>query len=87
MLSNRIARVHHNRVPKIGAIVVVHVDDRRCGGSPAIGHRFRRFQVESYPGFRQDKHAPFSDGHLVNIRALDSEWRTTVAAHWCEELE
>src|SRR5262249_2598289 len=90
MLTKRIAKVHHNKVPDVGAIWICHVDDRhtswRYGFASPCARRYRKFRVESYPGFRADKCAPFSDGHLVNIKALDNGWQTLVAAHWLEVI-
>lgn len=86
MLTNRIARVHHTKVPPIGAVVIVHVDDRWLRHDPTP-RRYRKFKVVSYPGFSGDRWAPFSQGHLVHIEALDRIERLTMAAHWLEVIE
>ena len=86
MLTPTIANVHHNRVPKIGAVVICHVDDRHTEYS-SEKRRYRKFEVESYPGFGLGVLAPFTNGHLVNLVALDNGWHTTVAAQWLEEVQ
>lgn len=83
MLTTRLARVHHNRVPHIGAIVEAHVDREL-----QPGHRWRKFRVVSYPGFplRLLPYTPYANGHLVNLEALDNGWEVAVACHWLEDI-
>lgn len=82
MLTDVIARVHHNKVPRLGEIVEV-----RCH-ELAPSARYRKFRVVSYPGFEVRRFmAPFTNGHLVNLEALDNQWPVTVACHLLHVLE
>jgi hypothetical protein len=83
VLTNRLAKVHHNKVPLIGAIVEAHVDREL-----QPGHRWRQFRVVSYPGFplRLLPYTPYANGHLVNLEALDNGWKVRVACHYLEDI-
>lgn len=75
-----IGNVHRSKLPASGAVVVVKLHPLQ------IGHRYRRFIVESFP-LSDAADQRYSRGiHTVTLRALDNGERVRVAGHWCEEL-
>jgi len=72
MLTHR-ANLHGYPLPQRGAIVAVKQKPLQ------LGHRWRRFLVESFP-------ASATFRHCAVIRALDNGQRFTVSGFYCEEV-
>lgn len=84
MLSPILSRnPHGDRLPAIGDIVIVKTRELQQG------HRFRKFQVVSFPGVNlKDAYCPRANTHLVNLEALENPRNTaTVSGFWCEVIQ
>jgi hypothetical protein len=77
MLTARATKRLHEKVPALGAIVVVEIRPLQ------FGHRWRRFRVVGYPLLNK---RGIKMTHCVLIQALDNGSLHMVSGFYCKEI-